>query len=258
MKCVILAGGYGTRLSEETNLKPKPMVEIGNMPILWHIMKFYSFYNINEFIICCGYKSEVIKEFFLNYHNNSSNLEIDVKNNSCVSFENEYTEPWKVTLVDTGKETMTGGRLRRVKKYIQDENEFCFTYGDGLSNIDLKKLIDLHKSKGTLATLSAVFPPARFGALEIENDMVTNFEEKPIGDSRRINGGFFILSPKVIEYIEDDMTIWEKEPMKMLADSGNLSAYKHDGFWQPMDTLNDKNYLNKIWKANKAPWKLWK
>lgn len=256
MKAVILAGGLGTRLSEETVLRPKPMVEIGKMPIIWHIMKIYSFYNINEFIVCCGYKGETIKNFFLEFLHNSSDISIDLKNNE-INIHKSCSEQWKVTLVDTGNKTMTGGRLKRVKDYLSHQDSFCFTYGDGLANVNISKLIDYHKSKNVLATLTAVYPPARFGALKINDGLVSEFEEKPKGDNKRINGGFFVLSPKVIDYVRDDETIWEREPMIKLASEKNLAAFNHDGFWQPMDTLNDKKILNDLWQSNKAPWKIW-
>jgi glucose-1-phosphate cytidylyltransferase len=257
MKAVILAGGHGTRLSEETSLKPKPMVEIGNMPIIWHIMKIYSFYDIKDFIICCGYKGEVIREFFLSLFKKYSDVTINTSNNE-IEIHNNLSESWNVTMLDTGIDTMTGGRLKRVKDYLNKDEDFCFTYGDGLANVNIRDLIDYHKSKKVLATLTAVFPPARFGALKIKDGMVKNFDEKPKGDNKRINGGFFILSPKVIDYIKGDKTIWEKEPMSYLAENDSLAAYNHDGFWQPMDTLNDKKILNEIWEANEAPWKIWK
>lgn len=256
MKAVILAGGLGTRLSEETTLRPKPMVEIGDMPIIWHVMKIYSFYGVNEFIICCGYKGEIIKEFFLNLLNNSSDFTIDVSNNN-INIHKKNNNSWKVTLVDTGYNTMTGGRLRRVREYLKKDENFFFTYGDGLSDIKINELVKYHNSKNVLATLTAVYPPARFGALKIKDGIVTEFEEKPKGDNKRINGGFFLLSEEVINYIKDDQTIWEREPMKILAEEGKLAAYNHNGFWQPMDTINDKNILNKLWNQNKAPWKIW-
>ena len=256
MKAVILAGGLGTRLSEETSLRPKPMVEIGDMPIIWHVMKIYSFYGVNEFIICCGYKGEIIKEFFLNLLNNSSDFTIDVSNNN-INIHKKNNNSWKVTLVDTGYNTMTGGRLRRVREYLKRDENFFFTYGDGLSDININELVKYHNSKNVLATLTAVYPPARFGALKIKDGIVTEFEEKPKGDNKRINGGFFLLSEEVINYVKDDQTIWEREPMRILAEEGKLAAYNHDGFWQPMDTINDKNILNKLWNQNKAPWKIW-
>lgn len=257
MKAVILAGGFGTRISEETHLKPKPMVEIQGRPILWHIMKIYSFYGVKEFIICLGYKGYIIKEYFSNFLLHQSDVELNLKNDS-IKLINKYTEDWKITLVDTGNDSMTGGRLKRVKPYLDDGEDFFFTYGDGLSDINLNKLFEFHKNQKTLATLSAVYPPGRFGALEInEENKVTSFKEKPRGDGGLINGGFFILSPKVIDYIEDDFTIWEQEPLINLAKDNELSSYIHPGFWHPMDTLRDKNYLNDLYKKDKAPWKIW-
>jgi len=256
MKAVILAGGLGTRLSEETVSKPKPMVEIGGKPILWHIMKTYSHYGINDFIICCGYKGYVIKEYFANYFKHQSDLTFNMRDNEMIVHE-KRAEPWLVTLVDTGDESMTGGRLKRVESYLKDEDVFCFTYGDGVADIEIDKLIEFHKSHGKEATLTATFPPGRFGALDIENNRVKQFQEKPRGDGALINGGFFVLSPKVIDRVDGDDTIWEQEPLKNLARDGQLMAYKHDGFWQPMDTLRDKNYLEKLWDSGKAPWKLW-
>lgn len=256
-KLVILAGGLGTRLTEETSVKPKPMVEIGQMPILWHIMKMYSHYNINDFIICCGYKGEVIKQFFQNYAIINSNLHISLKENSIV-FKQNKIEDWKITLLDTGEKTLTGGRLKRVKEYLKDEEFFCFTYGDGVSDVNIGELIKFHKNKKVLATLTAVFPPSRFGSLHIENDFVKIFREKPNNQGNRINGGFFVLSPDVIDLIDNDQTTWEKEPMEKLAKSSNLAAFKHNGFWQPMDTLHDKKILNDLWSKGEAPWKVWK
>lgn len=257
MKAVILAGGLGTRLSEETNIKPKPMIEIGGMPILWHIMKIYSNFGINEFIICCGYKGYIIKEYFSNYSLHSSDVTIDLENRD-IHFHKNRSESWKITLVDTGIESMTGGRIKRIGKYVQDDELFCLTYGDGLSNIDITSLINFHKKHGKLATLSAVVPPGRFGALDIsENNEVTRFMEKPEGDSSQINGGFFVCSPKVIDYIENDMTIWEQEPLNNLAKENELMAFSHKGFWQPMDTLREKKLLQRLWDEKKAPWKVW-
>jgi glucose-1-phosphate cytidylyltransferase len=255
MKAVILAGGLGTRLSEETSLKPKPMVEIGGMPILWHIMKCYSYYGVNDFVICLGYKGYVIKEFFANYFLHMSNVTFDMKNNK-MEVHQASAEPWRVTLVDTGEDTMTGGRLKRVASYLGEE-EFCFTYGDGLADIDIRALIKFHKSHGTLATVLSVKPPGRFGSLEIDGKTVKSFIEKPKGDGGMINGGFFVLSPKVIDYITDDTTTWEQEPLKKLAKKGQLSAFTHTGFWQPMDTLRDKILLQSLWEEGKAPWKTW-
>ena len=257
MKAVILAGGLGTRLSEETVSKPKPMVEIGGKPILWHIMKSYSHYGINDFIICCGYKGYVIKEYFANYFMHQSDITFKMKDNEMIVHE-KRAEAWTVTLVDTGDNSMTGGRLKRVLPYLKDEENFCFTYGDGVSDINIKELVNFHKSHGKLATLTATFPPGRFGALQIENKQVKTFEEKPRGDGALINGGFFVLSPKVIERIDGDHSIWEQEPLKGLADDGELMAFKHEGFWQPMDTLRDKIYLEELLENNKAPWKTWK
>lgn len=256
MKAVILAGGLGTRLSEETVLKPKPMVEIGGKPILWHIMKIYSFYGINDFIICCGYKGYVIKEYFANYFMHQSDITFDMEKNQMKVHE-KRAEPWKVTLIDTGEDTMTGGRLKRLKKYLKDEESFCFTYGDGVANVDIKALIDFHKAHGKEATLTATYPPGRFGALDIVNNQVRQFAEKPKGDGLLINGGFFVLSPKVIDRIESDTTSWELEPLSELALDGELMAFKHQDFWQPMDTLRDKNLLQGLWERNEAPWKVW-
>ena len=255
MKVVLLAGGLGTRLSEETAHKPKPMVKIGGMPILWHIMKTYSLAGINEFIICLGYKGYVIKEFFANYFLHMSDVTFDLKNNS-MEVHNVNAESWKVTLVDTGRDTMTGGRLKRVKEYLGEE-DFCFTYGDGVSDIDVSKLIDFHKSHKKLATVTAVQPPGRFGSLDINNGLVEDFLEKPEGDGGWINAGYFVLSPKVIDLIDADDTTWENEPLKALANTKELSAYCHNGFWRPMDTLRDKNFLNDLWTKEDAPWKKW-
>jgi glucose-1-phosphate cytidylyltransferase len=256
MKAVILAGGLGTRLSEETVSKPKPMVEIGGKPILWHIMKIYSHYGINDFIICCGYKGYVIKEYFANYFKHQSDLTFDMKNNKMIIHE-ERSEPWIVTLVDTGDNTMTGGRLKRVAPYLKGEENFFFTYGDGVADIDINALLQHHKSHGKEATLTAAFPPGRFGALDIVNGEVKQFQEKPRGDGALINGGFFVLSSKVIDRIEGDETVWEEAPLKGLAADKQLIAFKHEGFWQPMDTLRDKIYLEELLDLKKAPWKLW-
>jgi glucose-1-phosphate cytidylyltransferase len=257
MKAIILAGGLGTRLSEETDLKPKPMIEIGGMPILWHIMKSYAFHGVNDFIICCGYKGYIIKEYFNNYFLHMSDVTLHMKDNRIEVHQNDI-EPWTITLIDTGEETMTGGRLKRVYNYIKDEDAFCFTYGDGVSDIDISKLIKYHHSHGKLATLSAVRPPGRFGALKITKDnYVSQFQEKPEGDGSWINGGYFVLSPKVIKHIIGDQTSWEDEPLKTIAANGQLVAYNHEGFWQPMDTLREKNILNALWDSNKAPWKVW-
>ena len=257
MKAVLLAGGLGTRISEETVSRPKPMVEIGGKPLLWHIMKIYSHHGINDFIICCGYKGYVIKEYFANYFLHMSDVTFDMRNNKMEVHE-RYAEPWRVTLVDTGENTMTGGRLRRVASYLEGEDAFCFTYGDGVSDVDITKLIEFHHAHGLQATLTATYPPGRFGALDIHSDQrVASFKEKPKGDGGMINGGFFVLSPKVIDLIADDQSIWEREPLEKLAKSNQLKAYAHDGFWQPMDTLRDKNLLEELWAARKAPWKVW-
>jgi len=255
LKAVILAGGYGTRLSEETHLKPKPMIEIGGMPLLWHIMKSYSVYDINEFVICCGYKGYMIKEYFANYFLHTSDVTIDIRNNK-MDVHHKFAEPWTVTLVDTGQETMTGGRLKKVKEYVED-NTFCFTYGDGLSNIKISNLIEFHKNKKRIATITSVQPPGRFGRVAIHNDKITKFTEKPSGDGNWINGGFFVLEPKVFDYIEGDATIWERDPLERLASENQLTAFKHPGFWQPLDTLRDKNSLEELWNSGKAPWKVW-
>lgn len=256
MKVVILAGGLGTRISEETDLRPKPMIEIGGKPILWHIMKIYSSHGINDFIICCGYKGYMIKEYFANYFLHMSDVTFNMKENA-MDVHCKRAEPWKVTLVDTGEKSMTGGRLKRVASYIKDDEAFCFTYGDGVGDVDITRLIEYHKEKSTMATLTAVYPPGRFGALNIVNNKVITFKEKPAGDGGRINGGFFVLSPKVLELIRGDETIWELEPMETLAKKGEMAAYEHNGFWQPMDTLRDKIQLEKLWSEGKAPWKVW-
>ena len=256
MKVVILAGGLGTRLSEETVTKPKPMVEIGGKPILWHIMKTYSQYGINDFIICCGYKGYVIKEYFKNYFLHQSDITFKMKDNKMV-VHIDRAEPWTVTLIDTGDKTMTGGRLKKILPYVKDDKAFCFTYGDGVADINIKSLIDFHKSHGKQATLTATYPPGRFGALKIIDNQVQKFEEKPKGDGALINGGYFVLSPKVIERISGDSTSWEQEPLRGLAADGELMSFKHEGFWQPMDTLRDKIYLDELLKQEKAPWKLW-
>jgi glucose-1-phosphate cytidylyltransferase len=256
MKAVILAGGLGTRLSEETSTRPKPMVEIGGKPILWHIMKMYSHHGISDFIICCGYKGYLIKEYFANYFLHMSDVTFDMKANS-MKVHSERAEPWTVTLVDTGDESMTGGRLRRVVDYVKDEQAFCFTYGDGVGDIDIAASIAFHLSHGKAATLTATYPPGRFGALDIQNRQVKSFKEKPRGDGAFINGGFFVLSPKVLPLLESDQTIWEQEPLMQLAQQGELMAFTHTGFWQPMDTLHDKNTLEKMWSSGTAPWKKW-
>lgn len=257
MKAVILAGGLGTRISEETHLKPKPMIEIGGKPVLWHIMKIYSHYGINDFVICCGYKGYLIKEYFANYFLHMSDVTFDMANNR-MEVHQQNAEPWKVTLVDTGDETMTGGRLKRVAPYLENEELFCFTYGDGVSDVNISTLIEFHRAHGLQATLTAAYPPGRFGALDINADnRVTSFKEKPKGDGGMINGGFFVLSPKVIDLIEDDSTVWERVPLERLAESKQLAAYPHQGFWQPMDTLRDKVHLEELWDSGKAPWKVW-
>ena len=256
MKAVILAGGLGTRISEETAMRPKPMVEICGKPILWHIMKIYSHHGINEFIICCGYKGYVIKEYFANYFLHQSDITFDMTNNE-MKFPQELAEPGNVTLLDTGENTMTGGRLKRVKEYLDNEETFCLTYGDGVANINIAELIKFHYNHGKLATLTSVFPQARFGSIDIEKNKVKRFVEKPRGDGALINGGFFVLNTKIFSEIDGDNTIWEQEPLNNLANKGELMAFKHDGFWQPMDTLRDKNYLEELWGSNKAPWKLW-
>lgn len=257
MKVVILAGGLGTRISEETHSKPKPMIDIGGRPILWHIMKMYSAHGIHDFIICCGYKGYLIKEYFANYFLHMSDVTFDISRNS-MEVHQRFAEPWRVTLVDTGEETMTGGRLKRVANYVKDEDFFCFTYGDGVSDVNFSKLIEFHKAHKRKATLTAVYPPGRFGALDIrENHSVVSFKEKPQGDGGMINGGFFVLSPTVIDLIVDDKTIWEREPLEALANTGQLKAFPHDGFWQPMDTLRDKNLLEELWSAGRAPWRTW-
>lgn len=256
MKAVILAGGLGTRLSEETSFRPKPMVEIGGMPILWHIMKVYSYFGVNDFIICCGYKGYVIKEYFANYFLHQSDVTFDMESN-VMEVHKKRTEPWKVTLVDTGDKTMTGGRIKRVSEYLLNEDAFCLTYGDGLGNVNIRKCIDFHKAHGKLATMTATYPPGRFGAIDIEADRIMSFKEKPKGDGAMINGGFFVLSPLIINEISDDATIWEQEPLMTLAKKGELMAFRHEGFWQPMDTLRDKQKLQELWENGSAPWKFW-
>lgn len=257
VKAVILAGGLGTRLSEETHLKPKPMIEIGGMPLIWHIMKIYSHYGVNDFIVCCGYKGYVIKEYFANYFLHSSDVTFDMKSNS-MEVHQQNAEPWRVTLIDTGENTMTGGRLKRVESYLRDEKHFCFTYGDGLANIDVKAQLQFHANHGKLATVTAVQPPARYGALDMDGQTVRGFLEKPRGEGGYVNGGFFVLSPKVIDLIDGDASSWEGKPMERLAASGELTAYKHDGFWQPMDTLREKTLLETHWANDTAPWKVWR
>ena len=257
MKAVILAGGLGTRISEETDLKPKPMIAIGGNPILWHIMKIYSHHGINEFIICCGYKGYVIKEYFANYFLHMSDVTFDMSKNS-MEVHQRNAEPWRVTLVDTGEDTMTGGRLKRVADYVKDEDAFCFTYGDGVGDVNITELLAFHKAQNVKATLTSIIPPGRFGSLDLNGSKVNRFMENPKGDGAMINGGFFVLSPKVIDYITDDSTTWEHKPLERLAQEGNLAAYQHHGFWQPMDTLRDKIHLEELWQSGKAPWKIWK
>jgi glucose-1-phosphate cytidylyltransferase len=256
MKAVILAGGLGTRLSEETSTRPKPMVEIGGKPILWHIMKMYSHYEIHDFVICCGYKGYVIKEYFANYFLHMSDVTFDMRGNEMVVHE-KRAEPWRVTLVDTGDNSMTGGRLLRVAQYVRGESSFCFTYGDGVSDIDIGASVEFHKRHGKIATLAATFPPGRFGALSIDRRQVRSFMEKPRGDGAMINGGFFVLDPRVLDYLEDDSTIWEQQPLQRLAADNELMAFEHGGFWQPMDTLRDKLHLEELWASGRAPWKKW-
>jgi glucose-1-phosphate cytidylyltransferase len=257
MKAVILAGGLGTRISEETSSRPKPMIEIGGKPILWHIMKIYSAHGINEFVICLGYKGYMIKEYFANYYRHMSDVTFDFSNNSETIHSNN-AEKWKVTLVDTGDESMTGGRVKRIYDYIKNDESFCLTYGDGVSDVNISDLIKFHKAHGKLATVTAIQPPGRFGALHIDDkNNVADFHEKPNGDGSFINGGFFVLSPKVVKYIAEDKTFWEQEPLRNLASEDQLTAFKHNGFWQPMDTLRDKTHLEDLWKSGKAPWKIW-
>jgi glucose-1-phosphate cytidylyltransferase len=257
MKAVILAGGLGTRLSEETVSIPKPMIEIGGKPIIWHLMKLYGSYGITDFIICCGYKGYVIKEYFSNYFLHMSDVTIDIESNQ-MEVHKKSAEPWKITLVNTGDLTMTGGRLKKIKKFVKDEKFFCFTYGDGLADINIKKLIEFHKSHGKLATITSVTPPGRYGAIVSgKNNLVSSFMEKPDGDGGKINGGFFVLSPKCIDYIDGDQTSWEAEPLAKLAELSELLSYEHLGFWQAMDTLREKNYLEELWSSGKAPWKIW-
>ncbi len=255
MKAVILAGGLGTRLAEETAVRPKPMVEIGGKPVLWHIMKIYSHYGINDFIVCLGYKGYVIKEYFANYFLHMSDVTFDLAENR-MEIRDRHVEPWRVTLVDTGESTMTGGRLKRVRNYLDDET-FCFTYGDGLSDVNVGQLIEFHRNQGRMATVTAVQPPGRFGALDIQDQRITRFAEKPQGDGSWISGGFFVLEPSVLDYITDDSCAWEREPLEQLATQGQLSAFAHAGFWHPMDTLRDKTLLEELWQTQRAPWKLW-
>ena len=256
MKAVILAGGLGTRLSEETATRPKPMVEVGGRPILWHILKMYAHHGINDFVICCGYKGYVLKEYFANYFLHMSDVTFDMRSNR-MEVHHKRAEPWNVTLVDTGESSMTGGRLKRVAQYVERDEAFCFTYGDGVSDVDISATLDFHRAHGKLATLTGTYPAARFGALEIEGKRVLRFKEKPRGEGGMINGGFFVLKPQVIDLIAGDTTIWEKEPLNTLAARGELMAYEHDGFWQPMDTLRDKQLLDDLWASGKAPWKQW-
>ena len=255
MKAVILAGGLGTRISEETYLKPKPMIEVGGRPILWHVLKIYSAHGINDFIICAGYKGYVIKEYFANYFLHMSDVTFDMKNNR-MEVRNQRSEPWSVTIVDTGESTMTGGRLKKVQDYVGNES-FCFTYGDGVGDVDVSALVSFHKNQGRTATLTGVQPPGRFGALDVEGTKVSGFQEKPDGDGSWVNGGFFVLEPSVFDLVENDSTIWERSPLETLASSDQLSIYKHSGFWQPMDTLRDKLHLEELWESGKAPWKVW-
>ena len=254
MKAVILAGGLGSRISEETIVRPKPMVELGGMPVLWHIMKIYSHHGIHDFVVCLGYKGYMIKEYFANYFLHMSDVTFDLRNNKLEVHQN-LSEPWSVTLVDTGQSTQTGGRLKRVRKYI--DGTFCFTYGDGLSDVDITDLLAFHRQQGTQATLTAVQPPGRFGVIDFEEEKIAAFQEKPPGDGGWVNGGFFVLEPEVIDRIEGDSTAWEREPLEGLAKAGQLSAYKHSGFWQPMDTLRDRTYLEGLWTSGQAPWKVW-
>lgn len=255
MKAIILAGGLGTRISEETVIRPKPMIEIGGMPVLWHILKTYSHHGINDFIICLGYKGYMIKEYFANYFLHMSDVTFDMRNNQ-LEVHVKHAEPWRVTLVDTGNDTQTGGRLKRVAPYLDDET-FFFTYGDGVSNIDITSELAFHRQQGVLATMCAVQPPGRFGAIDIDGARITRFEEKPSGDGSWINGGYFVLDPGALAYIDDDATVWERRPLERLAQDGQLSAYKHDGFWQPMDTLRDKTKLEELWQTGQAPWRVW-
>ena len=256
MKAVILAGGLGTRLSEETAVRPKPMVEIGGMPILWHILKMYSSHGIDDFVVCCGYKGYVIKEYFANYFLHMSDVTFDLRGNS-MHVHQKRAEPWKVTLVDTGDATMTGGRILRIADHVRDEEAFCLTYGDGLGDVDIAASIDFHRGHGKAATVTATYPPGRFGALDIQDGEVRSFQEKPRGDGAMINGGFFVLSPRVLDYIDGDDTLWEQEPLQRLSADGELMAWQHRGFWQPMDTLRDRTQLEDLWASGQAPWKTW-
>lgn len=257
MKAVILAGGLGTRLSEETTIRPKPMVEIGGKPILWHILKMYSHHGVNDFVICCGYKGYVIKEYFANYFLHMSDVTFDMRSNR-MEVHQRRAESWNITLIDTGDDSMTGGRLRRVAEYVLNDEQFCLTYGDGVSDVDISASIEFHRSHGKSATLTAAYPPGRYGALDIEGHQVNHFMEKPKGDGAMINGGFFVLSPRVLDYLESDATVWEQQPLQRLATEGQLMAFEHHGFWQPMDTLRDKTYLEELWASGRAPWKTWK
>jgi glucose-1-phosphate cytidylyltransferase len=257
MKAVILAGGLGTRISEETQVRPKPMVEVGGHPVLWHIMKTYAAHGVNDFVICLGYRGYVIKEYFANYALHSSDVTLDIKSGRMQVHES-HAEPWSVTLVETGDATATGGRLKRVARYVRDEEDFCFTYGDGLSDVNVGELISFHRRCGLAATVTAAQPPGRFGVLTVSRDRISAFAEKPAGEGGRINGGYFVLSPRVLDRIEGDATVWEREPMEGLAADGQLAAFVHDGFWQPLDTLRDKNSLNELWSSGQAPWKVWR
>jgi glucose-1-phosphate cytidylyltransferase len=257
MKVVILAGGRGTRISEESHLRPKPLIEIGGKPILWHIMKIYSAHGLNDFVVCLGYKGYMIKEYFANYFLHMSDVTFDIAKNRMEVLQDNHVEPWRVTLVDTGENTMTGGRLKRVRKFLED-GDFCFTYGDGVGNIDIGKLVAFHRAQKTLVTVTAVQPPGRYGALRVEGDRVTRFDEKPAGEGGWINGGYFVVSPRAIDYIADDDTHWELKPLERLAADGQLAVHRHTGFWQPMDTLRDRNQLEALWNSGKAPWKVWK
>ena len=256
MKAIILAGGLGTRIAEETHLKPKPMIEIGGRPLLWHLMKIYSYHGVSEFIICCGYKGYIIKEYFANYFLHMSDVTFDMSNNQ-MEVHQKNAEPWRVTLVDTGEQTLTGGRLKRVAKYVCDEDLICFTYGDGLADVNISKLIEFHKNHGKLATVTAVQPPGRYGALMRSGTRVQGFQEKPPGDGAWVNGGFFVLNPKVIDFIDGDNSSWEGSPLETIAQKGEMESFEHRGFWQPMDTLRDKNHLEDLWSSGKAPWKTW-
>jgi glucose-1-phosphate cytidylyltransferase len=256
MKAIILAGGSGTRITEESSLKPKPMIQIGGQPILWHILKMYSFHGINDFVICCGYKGYIIKEYFANYFLHMSDVTFDIANNTMEVHE-QHADPWRVTLVDTGEDTMTGGRLKRVSDYVKDEDSFCVTYGDGVSDVDIKTSLSFHQQHGKLATMTVTIPSGRFGAVELESDKVVGFEEKPAGYGGIINSGFFVLSPKALSYIDGDHSVWEKEPLQRLCKEGELMAWSHKGFWQPMDTLREKQQLEELWQTGQAPWKQW-